>query len=452
MAWAVATLFHMAQSRVYTKELHYALLTAAAILLILRPASMLRLTSLITLQLYEVLFRAPYISNHWIFATFVNLTILQALIYLIIKKRSLQIDKGDLIRTFAPVVRIEVIILYFFVVLHKLNWSFLASDASCAAVLYKAQHLDALIPTTDTFLKYNIYFTIIIETLIPVLLIFRKTRNMGVLIGLGFHCVIAFNSLNGFYDFSGMIFAVYVLFTSHSFTNTVANFNDKWTERRIEFRKKLGQFSVKNFVVLLAIFFFSLVALAYLTTQFKDYFRIVWALYSTVFIVLFLVALKKEFWQNTNLSFALPAALFLLVPALVFFNGISPYLGLKTESSFAMFSNLRTEGGITNHVFIPVSTQIFDFQKDMVEVVSSTDKQLKEVASKHQLLPFFQFKNHVAKAKPEQVVYIRNGQQYTFNQATASPDDELRHQSPLILQKLMGFRAISKYEPQPCEH
>ena len=442
----------MAQSRVYTQEIPYALLTTAAILLILRPTSILRLTALITLQLYEIPFQLPYVSNHWLFTTFVNLTILQAIAYLIIRRRTLRIDKANLIRLFAPVVRVEVIILYFFVVLHKLNWSFLASDVSCAAVLYKAQHLEGLISNTGSISKYNIYLTIGIETLIPVLLIFRKTRNIGLLVGLGFHCVIALNSFNGFYDFSGMIFAIYVLFSSFSFTNTVAKFSRKWSERQIQLRKRLGQFELRNLIILLLIFFFSLVALAYLTTHLRDYFQLVWALYSLVFIILFLLALKNQVWQTPHVAFALPSAIFLLFPVLLFFNGISPYLGLKTESSFSMFSNLRTEGGITNHIFIPVSTQIFDFQKDLVEVVSSTDKPLKEAATKHQLMPFFKFRDHVATVKPEQVVYIRNGQQRTFNLATAPPNDELRRRSPFIMRKLLGFRTISKYEPQPCAH
>ena len=452
VAWAVATLFHLAQSRVYAQELHYALLTTAAILLILRPGSVPRLTALITLQLYGIPFQLPYVSNHWLFTTFVNLTILQAIVYLVIQKKTLQLDKADLIRLFAPIVRVEVIILYFFVVLHKLNWSFLASDTSCAAVLYKAQHLEGLIPTAGSISKYNSYFTIILETLIPVLLVFRKTRNMGLVIGLGFHCVIAFNSFNGFYDFSGMIFAVYVLFSSFSFTNMAADFSGRWTGRRVQLRENLGRFNLRNFATLLSILFFSLVVLAYFTTHFKDYFQLVWALYSAGFIILFLLALKNQVWQAPAVAFTLPAAIFFLFPVLVFLNGISPYLGLKTESSFSMFSNLRTEGGMTNHVFIPVSTQIFNFQKDVVEVVSSTDEQLKDAAAKHQLMPFFKFRDRVATAKPEQVVYVRNGQQRTFNLATAPPNDELRQRSPLLMRKLLGFRTISKYEPQPCQH
>jgi hypothetical protein len=50
--WAIATLFHMAQSRIYTSDLCYVLLTLAAISLIIKPGSVIRLSLLITLQLY----------------------------------------------------------------------------------------------------------------------------------------------------------------------------------------------------------------------------------------------------------------------------------------------------------------------------------------------------------------------------------------------------------------
>ena len=53
----------------------------------------------------------------------------------------------------------------------------------------------------------------------------------------------------------------------------------------------------------------------------------------------------------------------MLLPVLVVLNGSSPYLGLKTETSFAMFSNLRTIGGLSNHLLVGAGVQVFDYQK-----------------------------------------------------------------------------------------
>jgi len=452
VVWAIATLFHMAQSRLFANELHYALLTLAAVLLIAKPSSVLRLVLLIALQLYEVVARLPNITNHWIFTTFVNLTILQVLLYLVIKKRSIQVDRVVLIRTFAPLVKIELVLLYFFVVLHKLNWDFFSTSISCAAVLYKAQHIDGLFPASDTFLKLNIYSTILIETIIPLFLCFKKIRNFGLLIGLVFHCVIAFNSYNGFYDFSSMVFAIYFLFIDLDFNkagnilmklkNSIYNLIGKYTV----------QYSFNKFFVLVCILLSLLLGVKILSLVFDDYFRMFWAVYSAIFIAVFLFLINKK---QINKSFAVPVkvnGLFLLIPALVFLNGVSPYLGLKTESSFAMFSNLRTEGGITNHFFIPISAQIFDYQQDMVEVTSSSDILLQKMADENKLMTFFHFKNYVAYAKPAQVDYVRAGKRHSFTLAASSPDNELLKKSPMLLRKLMLFRAISKSIAQPCQH
>lgn len=450
--WAVATLFHMAQSRTYTSELHYVFLTLSAIALILRPSSTLRLVLLIIFQLYEVFFRLPDISNHWIFTVFVSLTILQVLFYLFIKKNTFIIDKSDFIKTFTPIACIELLLLYFFVVLHKLNWDFFSPVASCAAVLFKAQLGESFLPTSTNFLIANIYSTIIIESLIPILLIFRKIRNIGLLIGLLFHGIIAFNSFNGFYDFSSMIFAVYFLFTSYSFSRLIYSFYkksiSKWNELKIYFIHF-------NFIVLFAlclVFLIATILFRIVSKQFYDYFHVLWAVYILVFIGLFILSLFKSSPYRIIKILSVQNFALCLFPLLVFINGISPYLGLKTESSFAMFSNLRTEGGITNHFFIPASTQIFDFQKDMIEVVSSSDPNLQSLADKDKLITYFQLKNYTATTAPEHLVYLRDGKMFSFALATASPKHDLLRKSSPILRKLLRFRAINKTGPQPCQH
>ena len=450
--WAIATLFHMAQSRIYTSQLHYVLLTLAAIALILKPSSIFRLLTLIVLQLYEVLFTLPNISNHWVFTTFVNLTIIQALLYLIIKKGAFQVSRAHFMRLFAPIVRIELLLLYFFVVLHKLNWAFLLPASSCAVILYKAQHLEALLPDSIILTTANIYLTLFIETLIPILLIFRKTRNAGLLIGLCFHCVIAFNSYNGFYDFSSMVFAAYFLFTDYKFSGNVLFVYQKLNQQRKTIKQRLARFSVKNALLWLVLFSGGLLLLRLTSKEFGDYSQALWGGYSFLYILIFILSLSRNYLPRPSHGFALKNASFFLFPLLIFLNGISPYIGLKTESSFAMFSNLRTEGGVTNHLFIPVSAQIFDFQKNMVEVVASSDPELQQSATEGKLLTFFQFKNRVADAKPARVAYIRAGQRHTFTLATAPANDELLHKSPLLLRKLLRFRMINKVDPQPCQH
>lgn len=457
--WAIATLFHMANHRSFDDQLHFVALSMGAIFLLAKPSSVFRMLLLIALQLFDVIKSMPGVSNHWIFTCFVNLTIVAALIYLVAKKRSFQINKGEWYEIFAPVVRILVIILYFFVVFHKLNAGFFSVEASCATDLYISQNAYGVLPETPLFLSLSAWFTIFMEALIPIMLCFRVTRNWGILIGLIFHNIIAFNPYNGFYDFSSMIYAVYFFFADDYFTKLVSSVYTKIVDFKIRLRAEFSQqFSFKRLIVLMIIFGCGMVVLFVLTKRFEDFFRyIFWGIYSLAFISLMIFAiLKKKQTTATkegSPAFALPHLAFILIPIIVFLNGSSPYLGLKTENSFAMFSNLRTEGGETNHYIIPASSQIFSFQDELVEVIASSDHQLQSIADSHKLLVFYEFKHLVSQIRPEKVEYIRNGKAETFDLYTAmSSKHELLNQNPFFIRKLFRFRSISKGDPQPCVH
>eukprot|EP00747_Dinoflagellata_sp_TGD_P209840 gnl/TRDRNA2_/TRDRNA2_83212_c0_seq2.p1 gnl/TRDRNA2_/TRDRNA2_83212_c0~~gnl/TRDRNA2_/TRDRNA2_83212_c0_seq2.p1 ORF type:complete len:405 (+),score=31.57 gnl/TRDRNA2_/TRDRNA2_83212_c0_seq2:120-1334(+) len=70
-----------------------------------------------------------------------------------------------------------------------------------------------------------------------------------------------------------------------------------------------------------------------------------------------------RFWRR------LPAHAVIVVTVL---NGASPYLGVRSQSTWSMFSNLRVEGGATNHFLFPVATQPFGLLRDIVHV-NATD-------------------------------------------------------------------------------
>ena len=458
MAWAIAALFHMANHRSYTVSLAYFLLTISAILVLVRPSSIGRLTIFILLQIFQVLTTSPNVSNHWLFTAFVNLTIIQAILYLAIKNKSFAIHKDELLKTFAPVVRIELLILYFYVVFHKLNADFFAPVVSCATEFLVAQDTTGLAATNIDLLSFNAYLTIFIEAAIPLFLCFKKTRNAGLLIGLLFHCIVAYNPKNGFYDFSSMIFGTYILFTSQEFTDQVYRGYTALVSWKNKFKKSVSAFTLPRLFVILGgvAVVFSLFILLILTLNTKNFFReLFWSTYNFSFIAIFLLAMSKTRSNQVAIAinpFKLPAWSFLLFPLIVFMNGLSPYLGLKTENSFAMFSNLRTEGGKTNHYIVPASTQVFDYQKDLVELVSSSDSYLQEAADRNQLMVFFSLKNYIKFKRPMRVEYLRNGRRHVFDLSNPSTHAGLLTPQPLLLRKLLGFRTISKYDPQPCNH
>lgn len=452
VAWAIASLFHMAHSGIFDTRLNLALLSIAALYVIFRP-TLPGLIALILLQLMDVAFRMPDVTNHWIFTAFVNLTILQSVLYCVYKRKSFAVDEMDVFDTFAPAVRIEVLILYFFAVFHKLNSGFFSPEVSCATELLRAQHMGGILSTFPQLLSLNAYFTIAIELGILVMLCFRRTRHAGVFIGFLFHLVLSYSTYNAFFDFTSMILAVYFLFTSYDFNARV----DEWKKNAGSKTKALfGIYSTARLIIVCGVIIFVVGILAGLNkilhdpAQFHLYFF--WTLYGLVLTYLLAKFLFVKVEQSgIEKPFALRSSWLLILPVIVFLNGTSPYLGLKTENSYAMFSNLRTEGGVSNHFILPAEVQIFGYQKEMVEIVSSSDSKLQRLAEANQLMVLFEFRDHLQQHRPAEVVYRLNGQEKIFRKGETPMTGELSPNS-VLLSRLMKFRTISKAEPQPCAH
>jgi hypothetical protein len=209
-------------------------------------------------------------------------------------------------------------------------------------------------------------------------------------------------------------------------------------------------------LVVLCVLFVGIIGFVYGISKYVlDYFRyIFWTTFSFTLIFVFV----RYYWANfrrkelNTITFKPTSVLLWFFPVLIFLNGICPYLGLKTESSYAMFSNLRTEGGISNHFLVPAEAQIFSFQNDLVEVTSSSSKTFQKLADRKQVIPYFQFKEDIAHFKPGRVEYIRGGKRHIFDKKTGSTDKELAEATPFVLKKFLRFRPLEKNGEQFCKH
>ncbi|WP_207432125.1 hypothetical protein [Sabulibacter ruber] len=452
--WAIASIFHMANYNGFTLNFTFFLLTSAAVALMAKPSSIVRLLIFACMQIFRVGLDLPGVSNHWLLTSFVNLTIIHSFLYLVIKRKTFYIDKVEFLETFAPLVKIEVIVLYFYAVFHKLNAGFFDTEFSCAVRFLLVQNnYYNILPSDKYLLTLNIYATLVIESLIPLLLLFRKTRYVGILVGLVFHFIIAYNPINGFYDFSSFVFALYFLFTSNSFSSKINTLYTKAIRRKVALKNQLLQFNLVNFTLFAFSIVFVMILVYVYNKAFQDYFRhILWTTYGLAFIIIFAMSMGTKEKKEEKNPFAISHYSLILIPLIVFLNGLCPYLGLKTESSYAMFSNLRTEDGISNHFIIPASVQVFDYQKDIVEVVSSSEYHLQHLADEKKLVPYFQFRRFVRMERPEYVKYIRNGKPYTFELSKASANHELFQKSNYFMEKVMYYRYYNKSGAQECRH
>lgn len=448
--WAIATLFHMAHSGVFDTRLNFALLTLSAIYVIFRP-SMSGFLVLVMLQLLDVAVQMPNPTNHWIFTAFVNLTILQSVLWCIIRNKSFEVDEMEVYNTFAPIVRWEVMILYFWAVFHKLNFDFFSPEASCASTLLEAQRLGPLLTYFPQFLSLNPYFTILVELAIPVMLFFPRTRHLGIIVGLFFHLILSYSTYNAFFDFTSMVIAAYFLFAHSEFHRRADQWRNQLRER---IKSILSGYSFSRLIGICmgAVFLMGVVAVLnkklYTFKEFHLYFF--WTLYAVIIayvLVRFLFNTKATYGS----AFALKSKWFLILPVIVFLNGASPYLGLKTENSYSMFSNLRTEGAVSNHFIIPASAQIFDFQSNLVEIISTTDERLERLVERGEMMVLFEFKRYLMKYDVDEVVYRLNGKLDVYRKGE-TPLAGLLEPDAAILYRIMRFRNVSMDDQQPCAH
>ena len=435
--WGLATLFHLVAKDPWPAPLLSTLLAVAALYLLHRPSEPHRLVLLAVLQMCESWTTAPFISNHWLFTGLVNLTLLQAYARLAWSGRTFTVEPGTLYRTFAPIVRLELIILYFFAVFHKLNADFLDPQISCAVHFYAAQLQSLPFALAGAI---PIYLTLAVEAAIPLLLCWPPTRNAGILLGLLFHAAVGFNPISEFYNFSSMIFALLFLFSS-------LRLDAGWPTRRLRVPLRWADmpFSSKSLLTVGAALV-GLVLLAFLNdlvTAPAELVLPLWGLYSAGLILLFVLLPKAS---PARPAFSFRPWPVLLVPLLTGLNGCSPYLGLKTETAFAMYSNLRTEGGQSNHLLVPAGVQLFGFQRDLIKIKDSSSGFLASLARRKLMLPFFEVRAVLQQHPNTSLTYERHAA------PSASPSAQLRQPIPWPLRKLLYFRPVALNGQQPCFH
>jgi len=145
--------------------------------------------------------------------------------------------------------------------------------------------------------------------------------------------------------------------------------------------------------------------------------------------------------------------LYWIVPALLIFDGLTPYLGLKTETAFAMYSNLRTEGnGETNHLIWRHRLDLADYQRDLVRIMDSNDDVLEVDARWGAEIPYYVLRKRVADLVQSgkrgiRVTYVRGGNTIRLDRAETVP--ELAAMPSWLERKTLRFRTI---DSEGCAH
>jgi hypothetical protein len=443
------------------------LLTVSVISVLLFPRSILLLLLMVILGGVERALRLPGLVNHLLAELFIDIAMVGAVFAVAYQRKksgaavtwldSLRLSdaaaREHFFERMAPVLRIMYVIVYAFAFVSKLNYDFFNPEISCATVLYQdLARILPIFPTGDWVDLLVIWGTVVIEAALPLSLSFRSTWKYGLLIGIPFHIILG---LAGHRTFSIQAFAIYFLFVSPTFTDVI---NEWWLKIRVAAGRWFSPMRLAVFGIILAAMAIEIGGPEPLrTTVFFRYNRLlIWLFWSFAMIPIFVAVFSHGRAQAARM---LPQPVYRLgflwvMPMLVTLNGMSQYLGMKTEHSFTMFSNLRTEAGVNNHFFMPEWLKLTDLQDDVIEIVESDHPDFQLYRDNEQLITYFEFHRLASDLRGDfQVAYFRNGEpQVLAVKEGISNQPEITQKPPLLLAMLLRFRPISKGPCMECFH
>ena len=216
----------------------------------------------------------------------------------------------------------------------------------------------------------------------PLLLLGARTRSIAILLGLGLHFMFGLFVAG----FSLLMWATYFLLLPDTALDPALERMSKLEARLLRtiprssplrrapgWLRQVAAFAALGFAVLLIK---DVPRLRGLTQQ--------ETLLLPLSVILGGVLVSSVLHSRMQLPIERPArramTLAVLFPLLLFANGALPYIGVRNTLSFSMFSNLRTEGGASNHLFLPSIDTPFSVLDDQVQILDSSDAVLQRYA------------------------------------------------------------------------
>ena len=464
VAWSAYGLIEMtASSWVWMGRGHSMLIagaTGVACLAVLQnPRSMLRL---VALGVFFGAFHAsmlPRVWNHAWLSLFANgalvLTACEA--WLTTRKSPDQLAPAFFQR-FVPTARWMVLILYFFSVLHKLNYDYFDPAVSCGRTFYQqiAEWL-VVFPKEGWTAWPVIAASILIELFILILLLIPRLTRFGIALGVGFHFLIALHPdtrliLPGF---SAAMLALYTLFLTPSQTGALEN--------RVRSRLARVDRRIMWATVLAALVMVGLDVILTVRSSTQDFEPALDGV-RWVCIAWYATAGSALVWagfahHDQDVHRALDGLrprriVGVLLALTLLLNGFAPYLGLRNEQTFSMFSNLRTEGADWNHFFIPSTLKLWDNQDDLVVILETTDPRLRMFKEREEQINFVELRRLAAMHNTTSfsVTYLRGGTRHRVDRSL-DPDHEIFQPLRGLSRWFEWYRPVDpEGRPTRCRH
>jgi hypothetical protein len=437
--WAIAHIAHLLRAGSSDAPLVW-LVLLAALLLIERPTSRLRIALLAIAQLLYLYDELPSPDNHLVIMGFVNLGLLVSVL-ISIRRRDGSADSlppaGAL-----PYARLVLLAAYGAAAIAKLNDGFFDSDTSCAVSLFgnaASVFGDPGVQLTDSLAPVLPFFVAGAELAIPILLLVPATRLAGVALTVVFHLLMSLSPTAIALGFAFVVFALVFLYLPEPAARHLR-------DRAMAVGSLDGRIRWSRSALLVAA---AVVVGALLAPDVADLIAVErypnWTVLApAAFVVGALLldaawrAWRRQWPRSVRLN-PRHLAYFVLL-GLVVLNAASPYLGGKTITSFTMYSNLQTERATTNHFFLP-RVSLATGQDDLVEIIGSSDPILRRVRDGDALITWHALRRRLTAHPTESVQYRRGGTVFAYERALENP--ELVDLDPLA-GRLLAYRLVDR--------
>ena len=339
VAWPLALIFHL-MANISGIPLAAVLQLGAAVLAVLvliRP----RLSYVLTLAtVFPVItyVKAPFIGNHELILAFTALAVLASVL-----------ASGDRWPTTAfPILRWVLIIAYSSIAISKLNRSFLDPSVSCAAQFADefSGWLDFRVSEFRSLSLVAIWTTVVVELAIPILLLVRRLRVIGVMVALTFHFILALEPAGHVFDFTATLFPLFLTFAPVEVREYVS---DRIGGLAGGHGRSVLAFGSLTVVIAHVVVIVATPAPSWIVAY------PVWLLVGTtvlwwVFSAIVSRSRAQGNWLGDRVAARAPLAILVPVVALLAANAAAPYLQLRTAAAFNMYSNLETVGVDGDHL------------------------------------------------------------------------------------------------------
>ncbi len=398
-----------------------------AVLLLTDLKSIAYLLILCIVQAASIFWNMPQVPNHSVLIFALDLALILSFLRLAVPGR---LGSDAWLDAVAPAARAMLLIVYFFAFFHKLNSDFFDVQVSCASFVYKVTlaelKMGGFPEPEGAFGAFLIISVLAAELAIPILLLIRPTRYLGIGLGIVFHSLLGVTH----YNFSLAVYACYVFFLPKAFFTQIL---PGWTAQHPAMTKLGRRFIPLTLLSCFYLFFLrnTVSGPGIWQSPLSEMAPQVWMLLSVALLFLygyFFYLGKADLlsWADET-SFSRGWSVLWLFPLLIFFNGLSPYLGWKTGNSYNMFSNLVTEGGRSNHFFIRKGMfQVWGHQDDLALVTGANEPIFYQMVVNRTPVPFVEVQRRVAELAHRGVTgirlsYLRNGKKYDVEKAEEDP-------------------------------